>query len=45
MERKATVAQIRQRFFQIDLLRQVGFAYVEILHKHSCFAAFGAIKG
>lgn len=30
--------------FQLDLLRQVGFAQVEILHKNSCFAAFGAIK-
>jgi tRNA (cmo5U34)-methyltransferase len=31
--------------FQLDLLREVGFARVEVLHKHSCFAAFGAIKG
>jgi tRNA (cmo5U34)-methyltransferase len=30
--------------FQIDLLREVGFSEVEILHKNSCFAAFGAIK-
>lgn len=29
---------------QLDLLRQVGFAAVEVLHKHSCFAAFGAVK-
>lgn len=34
----------RPLLFQIDLLRQVGFASVEILHKHSCFAAFGGIK-
>lgn len=30
--------------YQIDLLRQVGFCSVEILHKNSCFAAFGGIK-
>lgn len=30
--------------FQLDLLRKVGFEFVEVLHKNSCFAAFGAIK-
>lgn len=30
--------------FQLDLLRQVGFHSVEILHKNICFAAFGAVK-
>jgi tRNA (cmo5U34)-methyltransferase len=30
--------------YQMDLLRKVGFDHVEILHKNSCFAAFGAIK-
>ncbi|GAA5510323.1 class I SAM-dependent methyltransferase [Novipirellula caenicola] len=30
--------------FQLDLLRQVGFSKVELLHKNSCFAAFGGIK-
>ncbi len=30
--------------FQLELLRRVGFAEVELLHKNSCFAAFGAIK-
>ena len=30
--------------FQLDLLQQVGFAQVEVLHKNSCFAAFGAVK-
>ena len=30
--------------FQLDLLRSVGFATVDLLHKNSCFAAFGAIK-
>ena len=28
--------------WQLDLLRSVGFAEVELLHKSSCFAAFGA---
>lgn len=30
--------------WQLDLLRQVGFQQVDLLHKNSCFAAFGAIK-
>ena len=30
--------------YQLDLLRQVGFRHVELLHKNSCFAAFGAIR-
>jgi len=30
--------------YQLDLLRKVGFNHVELLHKNSCFAAFGAIK-
>src|SRR5688572_13201114 len=34
----------RPLLFQIDLLRKVGFRSVEILHKNSSFAAFGAIK-
>jgi len=34
----------RPLMFQIDLLREVGFREVEILHKNSCFAAFGALK-
>lgn len=34
----------RSLLFQIDLLREVGFATVELLHKNSCFAAFGGIK-
>ena len=34
----------RPLLFQIDLLRQVGFREVELLHKNSCFAAFGARK-
>ena len=31
--------------YQLDLLRAVGFDRVELLHKNSCFAAFGAVKG
>lgn len=34
----------RSATYQMDLLRKVGFNHVELLHKHSCFAAFGAIK-
>ncbi|PPL03962.1 class I SAM-dependent methyltransferase [Parapedobacter indicus] len=30
--------------FQFKLLEKVGFRSVELLHKHLCFAAFGAIK-
>lgn len=30
--------------FQLDLLREVGFRQVDVLHKHSCFAAFGGVK-
>jgi len=30
--------------FQLELLRKVGFGYVELLHKNSCFCAFGAVK-
>ena len=34
----------RPLLFQLDLLRQTGFAQVEVLHKNLCFAAFGAVK-
>ncbi len=34
----------RPLVFQLDLLRDVGFDQVEVLHKHTCFAAFGAVK-
>lgn len=34
----------RPLLFQLDLLRQAGFAQVEVLHKNICFAAFGAVK-
>lgn len=30
--------------YQLELLRKVGFARVELLHKNGCFAAFGAVK-
>ena len=34
----------RPLMFQLDLLRAIGFGRVEVLHKNSVFAAFGAIK-
>ena len=34
----------RSLTYQIDLLRQVGFSAVDVLHKHGCFAAFGAVR-
>ncbi|HWG44743.1 MAG TPA: class I SAM-dependent methyltransferase [Gemmataceae bacterium] len=34
----------RPLLFQLDMLRQVGFNQVEVLHKNMCFAAFGAVK-
>ena len=30
--------------YQMDLLRKVGFRHIDLLHKNSCFAAFGAVK-
>ena len=30
--------------YQLELLRRVGFQRVDLLHKNSCFAAFGAVK-
>ena len=30
--------------WQLELLRSVGFRQTEVLHKNSCFAAFGAVK-
>ncbi len=30
--------------FQLELFRKAGFREVDILHKNSCFAAFGAVK-
>ncbi len=34
----------RPLIFQLDMLRKAGFPNVEILHKNSVFAAYGAIK-
>lgn len=34
----------RSVLFQLDMLRQVGFSQLEILHKNICFAAFGGVK-
>jgi tRNA (cmo5U34)-methyltransferase len=49
IDRKSTVTEIREDSprpvtYQLDLLRSVGFKTVELLHKNSCFAAFGGIK-
>ncbi len=30
--------------FQLNLLEQVGFRNVDVIHKNSCFAAFGGVK-
>ena len=35
----------RPLIYQLDLLREVGFTQIEILHKNNLFAAFGGIKG
>lgn len=35
----------RPLLFQLDLLRQVGFVQVDVLHKNVCFAGYGAVKG
>ena len=34
----------RSLFYQLDLMKKVGFKNMEILHKKSCFAAFGGIR-
>jgi tRNA (cmo5U34)-methyltransferase len=34
----------RPLFWQLDLLARTGFRDIDVLHKNSCFAAFGAIK-
>lgn len=34
----------RSMNYQLDLMKQVGFKRVEILHKNMCFGAFGGIK-
>ena len=30
--------------FQLEMLRAVGFSFVDVLHKKGCFAAFGGVK-
>ncbi len=44
MEYVAKEDSPRSLNFQLDLMKQVGFSYVEILHKNICFASFGGIK-
>ena len=34
----------RPLYWQLDLLARTGFRDVDVLHKNSCFAAFGAVK-
>jgi tRNA (cmo5U34)-methyltransferase len=34
----------RSLTFQLNLLQQVGFRQIEVLHKNNCFAAFGGIS-
>jgi hypothetical protein len=43
LEQKSSLEEIRKRF-DLELLRKVGFRHIDLLHKNSCFAAFGAIK-
>lgn len=35
----------RSLWSQLSLLQKVGFTQIEVLHKNSCFAAFGGVKG
>jgi tRNA (cmo5U34)-methyltransferase len=34
----------RPLMFQLDMLREVGFGPVDVLHKNICFAVFGTVK-
>jgi len=34
----------RPLIYQLDLMKKVGFRNIDILHKNTCFAAFGGIK-
>jgi tRNA (cmo5U34)-methyltransferase len=34
----------RSMNYQLDLMKNIGFSSVEILHKNMCFGAFGGIK-
>ncbi|HEX3729276.1 MAG TPA: methyltransferase domain-containing protein [Opitutaceae bacterium] len=42
IEREDTPAPLA---WQLELLRRSGFAAVDVLHKNSCFAAFGGVAG
>jgi tRNA (cmo5U34)-methyltransferase len=54
LEQKSSLEEIKKRFdkedsprpvtYQLDLLRKAGFRHTDLLHKNSCFAAFGATK-
>jgi tRNA (cmo5U34)-methyltransferase len=35
----------RPLVYQLELMREVGFERIDVLHKNSCFAAFGGVKG
>jgi len=30
--------------YQLELLRRAGFGRIDVLHKHACFAAYGAVR-
>jgi tRNA (cmo5U34)-methyltransferase len=34
----------RSVIYQLEVLKKVGFSYVDVLHKNSCFSVFGGIK-
>jgi tRNA (cmo5U34)-methyltransferase len=34
----------RSLMYQLELMKKVGFEEIEVLHKSSCFAAFGGVK-
>ena len=34
----------RSVLYQLDLMKKIGFSYVDVLHKNSCFSVFGGIK-
>ena len=34
----------RSVMYQLDLMKKIGFSYVDVLHKNSCFSVFGGIK-
>ena len=34
----------RSALYQLDLMKKIGFSYVDVLHKNSCFSVFGGIK-